>query len=137
MTKLLKHSTAILQTIELFSRTSEESITPQQAYEAAGRSLYNPSRNKVWLRDRLTDLRKYGLIETTYSLSKGQRKLERILLTTRGKEAVGRKNTTNTARLDEDRAPTWEELTDMVKRYRRVNPDQTIKLESSLKEDIM
>lgn len=88
MSKIISYSTALKQIQELFSNTSKDSITALEAYEAGKRPLDTPKRNKVWLRDRLTDLKKYELVEPTYIIQKGQKKLDRICLTAKGKQAL-------------------------------------------------
>lgn len=81
-------NTAINTLSTLFSKTSANKISLQEAYEAVNRQE-DPKR-RDWIRHVLTDLKKYHLAAPLYAPSKTGKKLESIELTIEGQQALGR-----------------------------------------------
>lgn len=78
----------------IYARTSEpETATPDEIYAAYDRTSTEINKNKAWLRNKLTPLRRYGFVKAIYS-SDGR--LVKIALTQKGKEAIKTTDFSNT-----------------------------------------
>src|SRR2546430_1213581 len=85
----VKKEVAIETLKKMFSNTPEDVIEVDDIYKAWERSLED-EKNKVWLANKLTDLKYYNLVKSNYSFKSGYRSLVNIQLTMEGKKALRR-----------------------------------------------
>ncbi len=126
MNRIIKYATAVKQIELLYSRTTSTAITPLEAYEVIKQPEDTEQRTKRRLRDWLTDLRKHDLVETNQARRDGQRVLERIILTTKGKNALGRVEHPSYKNETQDRVIDLDKVKAFKRSFEKTNPDWEI-----------
>ena len=77
-------STASDHLKQFFSQTSSDKVSLDEIYKAVGRDLSKADTNRVWLGNKLTYLRRYGLVEPVYNHGI----LKAIKLTKKGSQSL-------------------------------------------------
>jgi hypothetical protein len=105
----------------IFNDPEVDTLTPQDIFQRVGRDRGNADQNKKWLRNRLTPLKYYGLVETVYKLP--GKTVDKIRLTPEGKKVLEEHATTNQPSA---REVQLESIVQDIKEFERQNPSLKI-----------
>jgi hypothetical protein len=129
-----KTSKAADNTLKMFySRTMDDEITVDYIFDVCGRDLRQKSKNAAWLSNKLSTLRLHDYIKTNYSVG-DRKRVSSIVLTDKGRQALGRATTIHVA--DEKRDVTPESVLNDIKVLRQQNPSFDIIFEMKPKETL-
>lgn len=125
---------------KFFAKTSNDSVSLQEAFSAWGRDLQKPQENRAWLSNLMTHLKYHNLIQPVYTFKGGFRALDRLQLTLDGKKALGRLasdpdggTVVGTVSYGENNPKTISDVMNIVSRLRKDNPDYEITFDVKLK----
>ena len=90
MRYIITRQAALSHLKKLFSGSSKNALTLDEAYIAAERNLNEKESNKLWVRNEISKLRQHGLITTRLGRKDGKQKITHIELTEQGKIALNR-----------------------------------------------
>ena len=107
-------------------------VTPEEIYAATGRTDLPARRNYHWLSNRLTSLKRYGMIKTEYHPDK---RLARIVLTPKGKSALIKGSQEADIRVEKRSFMSLEYAWACLKQWEEDNPSFRATLTISKKED--
>lgn len=120
---------------------SKDLITKEEAYLSDGREPKpeDEEKNKVWLRNKLTDLKHYKLVKVNYVTVDKHPVLKSIQVTEdgrrllRGIDGVATQTTTQSVKHTEENGKvTSNEIMELLKKFKEQNPDFLIKFDFSI-----
>ena len=139
----LKSEPASIENVKRFftNNPNDDSVAIEDAFRAWGRkSPEDMERNKQWLSNVLYHLRYWNLISPVYSYASGRKKLDKLRLTLKGKQSLGRLEGENKPEngsrhtLNENGKLTLGQVISEMPRIKEENPGLNIKFEVVLNE---
>lgn len=104
-----------IETLKKFYKdTSSDIATLGEIYQAWGRDLSDPEKNKQWVANKLTHLKHYDLVVPIYSFGR-RRELSKIQLTEEGKKVLGRVESSSNKAIPQSNTVTPETVLRDVK----------------------
>jgi len=126
----ITHAAAVEALRTIFDDVTVESLTPDDIFQKTGRDLTKAEKNKKWLQNRLTPLKRYDLVESTY---KGPGKtVDKIRLTSEGRKTLE-------GRVDNDESLAQEvrleSIVRDIKEFERQNPSLKVQFAVTRREE--
>ena len=139
----LKSEPASIENIKRFfvNNPHDDFVLIEDAFRAWGRKdPEDMEKNKQWLSNVLYHLRYWNLISPVYSYDSGRKKLDKLRLTLKGKQALGRledeskPENGNSHAVSTNGKLTLGQVMAEIPRIKQENPGLTIKFEVTLDE---
>lgn len=120
--------TSIENVKKLFSGSSGDEVTLQDAFKSWGRPTENIKQNRGWMSNVLTHLKYHNLVKPLYDTKSGYRKLGGLQLTLEGKRAIGKfeedsSNGTSTQLTNGHTQISIEDILKAIPKLRKENPE--------------
>jgi hypothetical protein len=136
--KYLKERSAIDGVKQIFSNTSEDSVTVEEAAQAWDRNGFTDEQNARWLGNKMTHWKYHDLVRPVYKRRNSRRVFGKIQLTLKGKRAIGRIKSINKTRIKTSKSPetrniSLSEFMKLLPKLREENPEFDINFEVKLK----
>jgi len=131
-------STAKLYLDKFFSTTSGDEVTLTEIYKIYNFALTEEKKNRMWIGNKLTLLKKEGLVEPLYDGKKANSPLRGLRLTDKGKGLLSRTlnsfaTVTTPIKSDRKNGITLNDVVRAMPHIRRENPDFEITFDFRLR----
>jgi hypothetical protein len=124
----MSESAAIANLRRMFG--DSERVTLDKIFENADRRDNTHASNMTWLYNKMTSMRKYDLFTTRYTVRNGTRAIGGLVLTAKGKQALGEPDRPHNRTADQDstlgspsnQVISLQTIADIVDEFNRQNP---------------